>query len=807
MLVRTKLLTLILLITAIAARAQSTPDPIRSAVEQGNWSTVKTETAKLRASDPNSFAAKNYDYLLARASEQTGDSAGAASGYQSVVARNVRLAEYALWHLSRIARATGDLTQEREHLRRLVASSPTSLLYDAAVLRLAESFFESGDFAGAASSARLGIASKNTANVRQSQLLVGQSLARSGKTAEARDVFSKLLLQMPDASRPDDFALQATRELDQSETPAGSNTPQLSEADRLLRASVYQFNRDFGGARVHYEAIIQQNPQSVTVPNAMYQLGRGFYLEYKYPEAITYFQRVANRFPQNQSARDALGFLGSAYVRMKRTDDAVAAYKTLIDRFSDGPNLERPYLNIIDALHEAGRYKEALDWVQQTRTRFKGDIGATLAVFAKLRIDLAQKSWNDALQDISDLQSVTDLGGTRVPGGTTKSEIDFLRAYVLEQLGRFEDAVTAYLEIPDGRNEYYGTRATLRLRELASSENTRGLLLAHLNSQVTTAKNAVASADFKRARASAHAALRIANDPKILNIIRDIYSNLSEYQLQNFLIVSLVKDEAAGSEDINAHRTLANQLLTLGLYDEGLPEFLTARTPIASVNPQTASAPPKSGPTLTDEDYTIAVYALPGHIPNRAVRFAEQYWRTVPADYVLELAPRQLVELLYPVPYRDSLLKHAPSRNVDPRFVLSIARQESRFQADAKSVAAARGMMQFIASTGDEVAAQLKLSKFDQDDLYEPDTAILFGSQYLSSLFQQFPDQPEAVAASYNGGADNMTRWKDRSRSNEPERYVPEIGFTQSKDYVYRVMSNFWSYQRLYDEKLQPIRR
>ncbi len=229
--------------------------------------------------------------------------------------------------------------------------------------------------------------------------------------------------------------------------------------------------------------------------------------------------------------------------------------------------------------------------------------------------------------------------------------------------------------------------------------------------------------------------------------------------------------------------------------------------PVVSVNPQTSNAPPKSGPTLTDEDYTVAVYSLQGGLPNRAVRFAEQYWRPVPADYVLELAPRQLVELLYPVPYRESLLKHASPRSVDPRFVLSIARQESRFQADAKSVAAARGMMQFIASTANEVAAQLKLSNFSQDDLYEPDNAILFGSQYLSTLFQQFPNQPEAVAASYNGGADNMTRWMARSRSNEPERYVPEIGFTQSKDYVYRVMSNFWSYQRLYDSRLQSISR
>src|SRR5262249_16875237 len=155
-------------------------------------------------------------------------------------------------------------------------------------------------------------------------------------------------------------------------------------------------------------------------------------------------------------------------------------------------------------------------------------------------------------------------------------------------------------------------------------------------------------------------------------------------------------------------------------------------------------------------------------------RFGEQLWRSVPADYLIELAPRDLIELLYPAPYRESLLKHAPSRNVDPRFVLSIARQESRFQADAKSVAAARGMMQFIPATADDVASQLGHKQSNHDELYNADTAILFGSQYLATLFKQFPDQPQAVASAYNGGPDNTARWIARSRSNDADRYVPE---------------------------------
>jgi soluble lytic murein transglycosylase len=162
-----------------------------------------------------------------------------------------------------------------------------------------------------------------------------------------------------------------------------------------------------------------------------------------------------------------------------------------------------------------------------------------------------------------------------------------------------------------------------------------------------------------------------------------------------------------------------------------------------------------------------------------------------------------MVELLYPAPYIDALLEYAPPRGVDPRFVLSIMRQESRFRPEAKSVAAARGLLQFIPSTADLMAAQLALRDFKQDDLYNPRIAVLFGSQYMGNLFKQFPNMPQAVAASYNGGEDNVARWTARARSNDPDRYVLEIGFAQSKDYIYKVLANYRVYQTLYTEQLQ----
>ena len=782
------LVRLIVFFTIICAAANlgaaQSADPIIAAVESENWPTARAEINKIRAANEALFRDKSYDYLLGRIAERTGDSATALASYQTVAANGSKLREYALWRMARIARTTGDLVLERERLQQLVATAPSSLLFDPATLRLSESFFESGDFNAAANSAKPLTLSKSLPVVREGMMLMGLAYVRAGKSDEARDVFTKLLMQMPDASRPDDFALEAVRQLDALD----NKTPSLSEADHLLRASVYQFNRDFAGARYHYQTVIDRFPQNPTVPNAMFQIARGLYNEAKYDDAVKLFQRVFDLFPQSTSARDAVGFMGSAYVRMKRTDDAVAAYKLLIDKFPDNPTPDRAYLNIIDALHEAGRYPEALSWVQQTRARFKGDGANAVALFAQLRIHLAQGSWSTVVRDAEELSKLSDLGGTRIPGGTNPAEVNFLRAYALEQLGRTEEAIDAYLAIPDGRNEYYGTRATQRLLDLAGAEKSRTLVRMRLNSLLNDSKVNSDAGKFEQARIAAQSSLRLTNDPQqraaALKYLQSAYNALSTYRVPQFTRVSLLSE---GTE-LGTHEALANSLLMLGLYDEAIPEYLTARKASRGA----------------DEDYTIAVLSLRGGIANRAVRFAEQTWKTVPADYVVELAPREMIQLLYPAPFRESLLKHTGSRNVDPRFVLSIARQESRFQADAKSVAAARGMMQFIASTATEIATQIKLNNFSQDDLYNGDTAILFGSQYLANLFQQFPNQPQAVAGSYNGGADNLARWIARSRASEADRYVPEIGFTQTKDYVYKVMANYWTYQRLYDAQLQP---
>lgn len=818
------------LLLASPAPSQSAEErykQLRSGVESGDIPGALSVLNAIHSSDSQTFEANNYDYLLGRLQEKTGDSAAASASYQSVAARNSVLSQYALWHLAQIARSTGDLVLERERLRQLVNLTPAGLLREAASLRLGQSFFDSQDYTAAIATLRPVAESKNKSLSREALALSGQTLLKTGKQQEARDMFSRLVMQMPDASRPDDFALAAVRALDALDTRGAqplTTVGQLSEADHLLRASIYQFNRDFDAARLHYLAVVERYPQSPTVANALYQAGRGYFQQGRYDEALKYFQRVLQQYPESTSARDALSFTAGAYNRLKRTDDAIAAYKLFIERFPDAPNPERSYLNIIDALHEAGRHKEALDWVGQTRARFSNQLGGALALFAQTRIHLAQASWSNVLADTTELRKVPELGGTRVAGGTVPSEVTFVRAYALEQLGRLDEAVTEYLSLPFGRGEYYGNVATQRLVLLRTNAKGRPLILERTRALSTEAEQALATGQIDRGRRASQNAFRLADEQvedDALGLVRRSYDASPEYKLPSFRLVTLGRrtlatalpvQNATASIPAPSHQMLADELFFLGLYDEAIPEFAASRSTStagsqnklnakgATPTANESAKPSSSGP---DIDYSVAIYALRGGLAAQAVRFGEQVWKTVPSDYVVQLATRDLVDLLYPLPFRESLLKHARPRGVDPRFIMAIARQESRFQPDAKSVSAARGLMQFIAATANDAAAELAIRNFRQDDLYNPDTAIQFGSQYLAALFKQFPGQPQAVAASYNGGPDNVARWIARSRATEPERYVPEIGFSQSKDYVFKVMSNYWMYQQLYDEKLE----
>ena len=96
-----------------------------------------------------------------------------------------------------------------------------------------------------------------------------------------------------------------------------------------------------------------------------------------------------------------------------------------------------------------------------------------------------------------------------------------------------------------------------------------------------------------------------------------------------------------------------------------------------------------------------------------------------------------------PVPAQYRRAFEAASRDTDLPLAMLVAvgQVESNLQANARSSADARGLLQVLPSTG----AELKL------DVNRPETNVLAGARYLRLLLNRF-HSPDLALAAYNAG-------------------------------------------------------
>ena len=751
---------------------------LRAAMDRNDLVSAEKILRELQTKHSQSFVKNNYDYLLARILDRQGNGKEAAPAYQKVISRNSIFAGYALGHLAEISRDARDFKGEQNYLSQLVGKFPSQLNAESARKRLGTSHFQNGNYAAAIATLQP-ISGLSGSFARESTARIGEAQLAMKQNSVARSTFESLI-----NGGKDDASLRAIIGLDKIDLDAKT---QIIELEHLRRARVLQFNRAFAEARPHWLAIINDFA-SASRAEAAYETGRGFQWEDNFRDAAKYFQMAYDIAPRSEEGEQGFYYVGHCHQYLNEADRAVARYSEFIRLFPRSKFFGYAYLNAIDSLRAVGKLTDALDWARRTQTETRDPFIQVTGLFQQARIHLSQNDFASALADLTALR-MRNLGARGLVAGTNVTEVNYLRAYCLEQLGRFDEAINEYLTFTEGRNGatgYYGQRATARLRELAGNQRANKIVAMKLAGFITAAREANTSGVALTAKTSANQALRLVSDDatrnEMLNILRTAYIKLPGYgRIPIYTLTPAGRLNPLGDQEPavtgNDPRTLANEFLFLGLYDEGAP-LLAA-----------------SG--LVTDAYSLAVYFERGDNAARALNFIEPQFNGVPDDYRPELMPRATAELMYPNPYHDVLTKHALPRNVNPFFVHSIARQESRFDAKVKSPAAARGLLQFISSTSSEIAKQLNLNDFEQDDLYNPNQAILIGSQYMKNLFDELK-HPANVAAAYNGSEQSVRRWVARSKSTDVDRHVIEVGKRETKDYVYKVMNNLWAYQALY---------
>src|SRR5205085_2051668 len=402
------------------------PTTQRTASEQNEAAKSEQQLRELLRSNPEAFARNNYDYLLARLLEGRG--AEAAQYFQTVAQRNSPLAGYALWHLAELARTAGKLDDEQAALQKMIAQFPDHLWRERAILRLSESCFRTGNYQSVLTTLRL-------LGPRRDLLpRIGEAQLASRQVEAARTSFETALA----GKSHDDTSLRAILNLDKLD---GAAQLMLSEAEHLRRARALQFNRYFAEARPHWLAVVNSFPQSKARAESLFNLGRGYFLEDKFADARQWYERVGSEFPQTEEGEQGFYYAGHCDQFTGDADKAIARYEAYLKRYPKGQFVGYAHLNAIDTLRTEGRFDEALRWAARAQAEAPGQYFVVTGLFHQAKIRLSKEDFSGALSDLTALRA-KNLNVHGLVATTNYPEVNFLRAYCLEKLGRFDEAMT-----------------------------------------------------------------------------------------------------------------------------------------------------------------------------------------------------------------------------------------------------------------------------------------------------------------------------------------------------------------------------
>jgi soluble lytic murein transglycosylase len=164
-------------------------------------------------------------------------------------------------------------------------------------------------------------------------------------------------------------------------------------------------------------------------------------------------------------------------------------------------------------------------------------------------------------------------------------------------------------------------------------------------------------------------------------------------------------------------------------------------------------------------------------------------------------APPYFNHIRFGVYFRDLVLSTAQAEELNPLFLLSVIRQESLFEPFARSGADARGLMQIMPATGQEVVSQLNWPpNFQVVDLNRPMISIPIGGRYLSRQRDYFGGSQYAALAAYNGGPGNTMAWSELA-GGDPDLLLEVIRADETRLYITNIFENFNIYRMIYEQK------
>jgi soluble lytic murein transglycosylase-like protein len=724
--------------------------------EAGEWAVLRGELETLRARKPAEFERFALGYLLARVLIELEEYDQAARALEPYL-RGHPLEPFARRQEIALEIGRGNEAAAARARAELIVGHPDSL-WRAEEIEAQLEYLAEEDKPALLRFADGLRPSAPTALRRELDARVAQVRWEQGARGEA----TALALRILRGGTNDDPAERALRLLDDPSIIGG-----LAPADLILLGEAARDHRHYDRAVEILQRALDGNPGKAA--DLLFAIGRSHFGAERFAEAEEAYLRGASAAAQ-ASEKATFYFHASRAAQLTGEDDRAIRHMTR-------------------AIAVPGNFDStSAALTQRMRTKLKrADIAGGVADLRQLERLLPKKASRveAAIQLASYLvaagrttQAVAELD--RIPrsliGRWERAEIDYWKARALERTDP-ERALALHLDVmrsPVPTHFAYFSRERLEAGEL------RGGVAQRLASARRDADQALAAGDAAAAERHAVEAFLLSDAEEDKERLAKAYREIPAYreilELEPEALPSFPGAEAPGE-----------MLMAMGLFDDAQP----------AIEERWGLRSPR-------EALTRAHALNLAGASRESIYAAEVLMQQVPDDYVPELLPRRVLELLYPRYFHDLIRRDAARYGADPRLVLSIMREESRFNPRAKSLAAARGLLQFIITTARDIGQSVGIVELESGDLYDPRVIIQLGAKYVADLLEKFGGNRYRAAAAYNAGPVQVELWSRIAPAAGDDYFLTSVNFSETKHYVRKVLNSYARYGEIYEGEEPP---
>ncbi len=156
------------------------------------------------------------------------------------------------------------------------------------------------------------------------------------------------------------------------------------------------------------------------------------------------------------------------------------------------------------------------------------------------------------------------------------------------------------------------------------------------------------------------------------------------------------------------------------------------------------------------------------------------------------------LKLMYPIFFENIINEYAKKYKLSPYLFLSLIREESHFDKNAKSSVGAIGLCQLMIPT----ASFIEKKPISKELLLNEDENIKIGMKYFKYLIDYFKGNEYLAIIGYNAGPGNIDKWLNNPNisSSELDVFVENIPYLETKNYIKKILSSYWVYVNIYSK-------